>query len=205
MFLVGLTGGIAAGKSTVAEYWRSLGADIVDADELAREVVEPGSFGLSELERSFGEEIIQEDGSLDRAKLAGLVFSSGDKRRLLESITHPLIRELAMKRISTSTSNIVIYVIPLLVESDSKIPFDFIVTVEAPRSEQIKRMIESRQMDEKQALERINSQATPASRANMADGILNSNQALPLLLEDARIIFQEMKKLAATKDSSDVS
>lgn len=204
MFLVGLTGGIAAGKSTVAELWQTLGAEVVDADELAREVVSPGSEGLAKIVESFGQEVLKTDGSLNRAKLADLVFSTPDKRALLESITHPLIRSLAAKRIASAESEIVLYVIPLLVESKSELPFDFVVTVEAPQEEQINRMVKNRNMTEAQAAARVQSQATPAERANSADRILSSNQPLPLLLKDARMLFSEIQGLAAKKAAGSV-
>lgn len=199
MFLVGLTGGIASGKSTVAELWQTLGADIIDADELAREVVEPGSQGLARIAEEFGDSILNADESLNRGALAGLVFADVKKRKLLESITHPLIRALAQERISAKKANVVVYVIPLLVESSSDLPFDYVVTVEAPQTDQVSRMMESRDMTESEALARIRAQATPAERANVADRILSSNQSLALLLKDAKVLYKELESLAKKK------
>lgn len=204
MFLVGLTGGIAAGKSTVAEVWQSLGADVIDADELAREVVQTGSEGLSRIVDAFGSGVLKIDGTLDRAKLAELVFPDPTKRKQLESITHPLIRALAKQRIEFSKADVVVYVIPLLVESSSELPFDFVVTVEAPQSDQITRMMENRGMSESEALARIKAQATPAERANAADRILSSNQSLALLLKDAKVLFKELEVLAKKKAQENV-
>ncbi len=204
MFLVGLTGGIASGKSTVAEVWESLGAEIIDADELAREVVLPGSRGLSKIADSFGDVVVNLDGTLNRSKLAQLVFQSPSDRKRLEAITHPLIRELATEKLYSSKADILVYVIPLLVESKSDMPFDFVVTVEAPKPEQVKRMIEDRGMNEIEANARIASQASPAERANAADRILNSNQPLALLLRDAKSLFREIQTLATAKGVSDV-
>lgn len=199
MFLVGLTGGIAAGKSTVADLWQSLGADVIDADELAREVVQTGSEGLSRVVEAFGSGILKSDGSLDRSKLAELVFPDANKRKLLEAITHPLIKSLAEQRIQSSNADIVVYAIPLLVESASALPFDYVVTVEAPQSDQVTRMMESRGMTNEEALARIQAQATPAERANAADRILSSNQSLALLLKDAKVLFKELEMLAKKK------
>lgn len=204
MFLVGLTGGIAAGKSTVAELWQSLGANIIDADDLAREVVRPGSIGLNKLVEAFGVGIRKSDGTLDREKLAGIVFHDSAKRQQLESIVHPLIRELAQKRISEAKSEIVVYVIPLLVESAFELPFDFVVTVEAPIADQITRMIDNRGMSEADALARIKVQATPAQRANIADRILSSNQSIELLKKDAKTLFSELQTLASKKARANV-
>lgn len=199
MFLIGLTGGIAAGKSTVADYWESLGAEVIDADVLAREVVEPGSVGLKQIVATFGTEVLNSDGSLNRAALADEVFSSPQKRSELESITHPLIKLAASKRLAESVSDIVVYVIPLLVESKSDLPFDFVVTVEAPETEQCERLISSRKMSMGDAMARIAAQARPADRANIADRILSSNQSMPLLLKDARALWFEIEKLASEK------
>ena len=204
MFLVGLTGGIAAGKSTVAELWESLGAEIIDADDLARRVVEPGSTGLKQIVEFFGSKVMNPDGSLNRSELANLVFHDFSLRKKLESITHPLIRALAHNLISQAKSDIVVYVIPLLVESKSDLDFDFVVTVEAPQSDQITRMTESRGMSKQEALARVNSQATPAERANAADRILSSNQSLPLLLNDAKALFKEIQRLANEKAQQNV-
>ncbi|MEN9992958.1 MAG: hypothetical protein RLY83_528, partial [Actinomycetota bacterium] len=161
MFLVGLTGGIAAGKSTVSELWASLGAEVIDADDLARRVVEPGSEGLVKIVETFGAKVLNQDGTLNRGELAKLVFHDFALRKKLESITHPLIRDLAQGLINNSHADVVVYVIPLLVESKSDLDFDFVVTVEAPQPDQLKRMTENRGMTEEEALARIKAQATP--------------------------------------------
>jgi len=204
MFLVGLTGGIAAGKSTVADLWQSLGAEIIDADELAREVVEPGSPGLEAIVRLFGADVLDVNDALDRKALADKVFGNLENRRALEEITHPLISELAKRKLAASAASIVVYAIPLLVESKSKLPFDFVVTVEAPKSDQIARMVESRGMTEIEAKQRIAAQASPAERANVSDRILSSNQSLKLLLKDARLVWKEIELAAQNKASGNV-
>lgn len=204
MFLVGLTGGIAAGKSTVADLWQSLGADVIDADELAREVVEPGSQGLAAIAEEFGASVLNADHSLNRSALAEIVFADVQKRRQLESITHPLIRALAQERLASTKADVVVYVIPLLVESSSDLPFDYVVTLEAPQNDQVTRMVENRNMTESEALARIQVQATPAERANVADRILSSNQSLALLLKDAKILYKEFESLAAKKAQENV-
>lgn len=202
MYLVGLTGGIAAGKSTVAEVWENLGADIVDADILAREVVEAGSIGLAALVSAFGSEILDHHGALDRKVLAGLVFSDPAKRQLVESILHPLIRSRSFELIGASTAEIVVYVIPLLIETNSDLDFDFVVTVEAPIEKQIERMVEIRGMTAEEAKSRIKAQASAAERANRADRILNSNQDLNLLKADAKRLFKELLAMASAKEAS---
>jgi dephospho-CoA kinase len=199
MYLVGLTGGIASGKSTVANVWDELGATIIDADLLAREVVEPGTVGLERLVAQFGSRILEADGSLNRSALAGIVFDDADQRKTLESIVHPLIQELSRERISEASSEIVVYVIPLMVETESSLPFDLVVTVEAPEKEQIRRMVEDRKMETSSAVSRIRAQASPAMRAQFADHILNSNQSIELLKKDARKLFKDIQDLASKK------
>ncbi|CAB4534665.1 MAG: dephospho-CoA kinase [Actinobacteria bacterium] len=201
MFLVGLTGGIAAGKSSVAETWEQLGATVIDADDLAREVVEPGSTGLERVTEEFGSTVLAEDGTLNRKALAEVVFTDPPKRAALEALLHPLIRALALDKLEAAKTNIVVYVIPLLVETRSDLPFDYIVTVEAPEADQVMRMVESRSMSKEQALSRIQAQAKPAERAQIADRILSSNQSLKLLLKDATRLFAELEKLALAKSA----
>ena len=204
MFLVGLTGGIAAGKSTVAELWASLGAEVIDADDLARRVVEPGSEGLGQIVETFGAKVLNQDGTLNRGELAKLVFHDFTLRKNLESITHPLIRDLAQGLINDSNADIVVYVIPLLVESKSNLDFDYVVTVEAPQPDQLQRMTENRGMSKEEALARIKAQATPAERANVADRILSSNQSLSLLLTDAKVLFKDIERMAKEKAQNNV-
>ena len=203
MFLVGLTGGIAAGKSTVANVWSRLGATVVDADDLAREVVEPGTSGLTQVAQKFGTSVFSVDGSLDRKALADIIFSDATKRTALEETLHPLIRALALKKLEAAESEIVVYVIPLLVETRSDLPFDFIVTVEAPEADQVERMIQSRNMNAEQARSRIRAQAKPAERAQVADRILSSNQSLKLLEKDASKIFSEIQRMSNAKNTED--
>jgi dephospho-CoA kinase len=201
MFLVGLTGGIAAGKSSVADTWEQLGATIIDADDLAREVVEPGSAGLERVTEEFGSTVLSEDGTLNRKALAEVVFTDPPKRAALEALLHPLIRALALDKLEAAKTDIVVYVIPLLVETRSDLPFDYIVTVEAPEADQVMRMVEMRSMSKEQALSRIQAQAKPAERAQIADRILSSNQSLKLLLKDATRLFAELEKLALAKSA----
>lgn len=192
MYLVGLTGGIAAGKSTVSEVWAGLGGYCIDADDLAREIVEPGQPAFKQIVDRFGGQVVS-GGHLDRAKLADLIFSDSKSRQDLEEITHPAIQELSQQRISQAPEGaIVVYSIPLLVESKSKLPFDKIVTVEAPIEKQIQRLMEFRGLTEEQAKARIASQADSAQRAQVSDVILNSNQDIELLKKDARNLWQRL-------------
>jgi dephospho-CoA kinase len=200
VYLVGLTGGIAAGKSSVAARWVQLGAIEIDADVLARQAVEPGSQTLGKIAELFGAQTITADGELDRAVVAQIVFNDPTKRQQLEQIIHPRVRELAQQRIQELPADaIAVYTVPLLVEANVSLPFDMVVTVEAPQQEQIKRMVANRGMSEAEALARIKSQATPAQRANRADVILNSNQTLAELLADADALWTRIVREASEK------
>jgi dephospho-CoA kinase len=200
MFLIGLTGGIAAGKSTVANLWVSLGAIEIDADVLAREVIAQGTAGLEQIRSTFGNTIFDADGTLDRKALGEIVFNNPEKRKLLESIVHPLVRQRAQDLVAAlPEDSIVVYTVPLLVEANVSLPFDAIVSVEAPESERVQRLIQSRGMTLDQALARIHAQASAIERAGRADYILNSNQALPSLLSDATKLFQKFEVLSEAK------
>ena len=189
MFLIGLTGGIAAGKSTVASLWESLGATVVDADLLAREAVAPDTEGFRVVSASFPT-AIDPDGTLNRAKLANIVVNDESSRKELEGIVHPIVGALSRARVAEAKSEIVVYVVPLLVEANVNLPFDTIVTVEAPEAEQLARMVKNRGMSVEEAKARIANQASPALRANRANYILNSNQDIELLLRDARKLYE---------------
>ena len=200
MFLIGLTGGIAAGKSTVAKLWRELGAIEIDADLLAREVVEPVSEGALLIRKRFGDSFFDDSGALDRSKLASLVFTDKSAREDLEGIVHPLVQKRAREILSQlSEDSMVIYTVPLLVEANVSLPFDVVVTVEAPEDVRVKRLIESRNFTREQALARIESQAQPIERVASADYVLNSNQPLEQLLSDARQLWNEFLVRAKSK------
>ena len=200
MYLVGLTGGIASGKSTVAQRWRELGASVIDADELARIVVEPGTPALAQIVELWGAEMLDENGSLRRDRLASVVFADEDARKRLESIVHPAVQAETRARLSALPQDaIAVYMVPLLVEANVDHPFDFVVTVEAPESDQLERMMKHRGMTREAAIARIRAQASPAQRANRADVILNSNQAKDLLLHDASQLWQRIVRQATEK------
>ena len=201
MFLIGLTGGIAAGKTTVASHWVSLGAIEIDADKLAREVVEPGTQGLKLISETFGEAVIQADGSLDRQALGEMIFNDAAKRKALEEIIHPLVRQRAQELLAELPEHaIVIYTVPLLVEANVSLPFDVIVSVEAPEADRVKRLVSSRGMSQEHALARIKSQASAIERAAAADYILNSNQPLVSLLADATALWNKFLNMSEAKN-----
>ena len=199
MFLVGLTGGIASGKSTVAAMLGKFDNEIIDADEIAREVVMPGTVGLSKVGAEFGPQILEEDGSLSRAKLAKLVFEDPEKRLALEGILHPLIRARTLERISQSKSDILIYIVPLLVEAKVDHPFDLVVTIEAGSENQIQRLVENRGMSTEGAIARIAAQATDAERVARADVRIDGALSLTDLETEVSKLWNQIQALAEAK------
>ena len=186
--LIALTGGIGSGKSTVASRWVALGGTEIDADVLARTVVEPGTAGLAAVVSTFGAEVLNADGSLNRAQLARVAFSSEENRTKLQGILHPLIQAQAKKLIS-EVEGLAIYTIPLLVETKSPLTFDRIVTVSAPEAVRIERLINNRGMTEEDSLSRIRAQATDAQREALADTVIDSDCTLVELQSRADNVF----------------
>ncbi len=191
MYLIGLTGGIASGKTAVAARLAELGAVTVDADRLAREVVEPGTPALAAIAERFGPTVIAADGSLDRAALGAIVFSDPEALLALNDITHPAIWRLAMQRFEAAQAAdpavVVVYDVPLLAESNAERPmrFDLIVVVHADRETRLKRLTALRGMTREEATHRLNSQASDAERLALADVVIDSNGTLEETLAQA--------------------
>jgi dephospho-CoA kinase len=191
--LIALTGGIGSGKSTVARRWVELGATEIDADVLAREVVAPGSTGLALVAKQFGSEVLAADGTLDRAALAKIAFSSEENRKLLESILHPLIQQLALEKVE-GLSGVIVYTIPLFVESNSKLKFDKVVTISCDEAVRVKRLVESRGMSEGEAISRISAQASDAQREAVSDIVIDSNCTMAELVSRADSVFETFEE-----------
>lgn len=189
--LIALTGGIGSGKSTVASEWVRLGAIEIDADQLAREVVEPGQPGLAALVAEFGEQVLDATGQLNRAKLAEISFSDPGTRKKVESLLHPLIQELAAQRTKLNSQGVIVYTIPLLVETQSPLRFDKVVTISCPESIRIERLL-ARGMSREDAVRRIASQATDAEREARSDVVIDSNCTFPELLSRARDVYKAL-------------
>lgn len=203
---IAVTGGIAAGKSTVVNHLHSLGAFVIDYDVLARKVVEPGSAVLRQIVGIFGENSVLEDGSLNRAFIAEHIFGDDDEHKQalskIESIIHPAIYNLAklleseykseyVSKISKESCcesadlrSVIVHDIPLLAQVIDSIPFSFdhIITVEAPQEIRVKRMVCERNMTESQALARINSQLPSKMRKNIADFVVDSTKPMESML-----------------------
>jgi dephospho-CoA kinase len=175
---VGLTGGIGAGKSMVAARLAERGAVVIDADELAREVVAPGTEGLAAVAREFGSGILDGSGALDRSRLAEIVFTDADARRKLESIVHPLVRVAAAARSADAPPEaIVVNEVPLLVESGRAGDYDIVVVVQAPLAERLRRL-SNRGLATEDVTRRIAAQASDLDRQAVA-GYLIDNDGTP--------------------------
>ncbi|MEO9324588.1 dephospho-CoA kinase [Nocardioides sp. C4-1] len=172
---VGLTGGVASGKSSVAAILRELGAVIIDADLIAREVVERGTPGLARVVEAFGPDVLTADGDLDRPRLGAVVFNDAEQRRLLESIVHPLVFErYAELEAATGPDDLVVHDIPLLAETGRAAEFDAVVVVDVPDEVRIERMLRDRGWTRADAESRIASQATREERLAIATHVVDN-------------------------------
>jgi dephospho-CoA kinase len=200
VLLVGLTGGIASGKSVVAARLAEHGAVVVDADSVAREVVEPGTPALARIAEEFGADVIAADGSLDRAALGAQVFADPQKLALLNSITHPAIRELSQRRFAEAgkadPDAIVVYDVPLLTDARGKDEFDLVVVVSAPEVVRIERMVAHRGMSVEEATRRIRSQVPEEQRLALADIVIESGGTLQETLARADEVWAELHQRA---------
>jgi len=191
--LVALTGGIAAGKSTVSRMLAECGATIVDADVLAREAVAVGSSGLADVTREFGPQVLTASGTLDRAALGNIIFSDDDARRRLETIVHPEVARLSAEAFAAAErenpGGVIIYDVPLLVEAGRKGEFDAVIVVEAPDDVRRQRLINERGMTEQEAQSRLAAQATNAQRRAIADYVISSEFGLEDTRREAESVY----------------
>lgn len=178
MRLIGLTGGIATGKSTVATELKARGAAVIDADLLAREVVEPGRPALSDIVEMFGQEMLQSDGSLDRPRLAALVFADENARHDLERITHPRVRDLMMRRIGEAIAadpELVVAEVPLLFETRSVDLYEGVMVAYAPPDVQIARVMARDGIDEHAARQRLAAQMPIDEKRDRATWVIDNS------------------------------
>ena len=176
---VGLTGGVASGKSTVSAMLAELGAVVIDADLLAREVVAPGTDGLAAVVEEFGPEVLGPDGALDRARLGALVFADPGRRRALEAIIHPRVRARAAEIEAAAPADaVVVHDIPLLTETGQAASFDAVVVVDVPTEVQLDRMVRIRRMSEEDARARIAAQAARDDRLAVATYVVQNTGSL---------------------------
>lgn len=182
MPLLALTGGIAAGKSTIAARLREHGAVIVDADQIVRDVQQPGSPVLAAIAEQFGDEVILADGSLNRAGLGARVFGDGEAIARLNAIVHPAVQAESTARFRAAfdadPDAVVVYDVPLLAESRAHDPWELIIVAHAPAPQRIRRLVELRGMSEQDAAARVASQATDEQRLAIADAVIDTSSSL---------------------------
>ncbi len=194
---VGVTGGIASGKSTVARFFQEMGAYVIDADQLAEEVLAPGTPGLREVVETFGTDYLLADGSLNRKRLAHLVFSDSQARKLLETIVHPKLLELKRKLVKEITSQdpnaIIVSDAPLLIETGFHTQVDKVVVVWVPRDVQINRLRERDRLSLQEAEERLKSQMPLDEKLAFADYVVDNSGSLEDTRQQARDIFNKLQ------------
>ncbi|MDM7888714.1 dephospho-CoA kinase [Curtobacterium sp. RHCJP20] len=198
MRIIGLTGGIAAGKSTVSRRWAEHGAVVVDADQLARQAVAPGSPGLTRVAERFGTGVLAPDGSLDRPALGSIVFSDAAARKDLEGITHPEVWRLAQQAFDRAEAAdpdvVVVYDVPLLAEARGSRPirFDAVVVVDAPAAQRVERLVAHRDLPRAEAERRVAAQASDEERLALADHVVDATGSLADTLRSADEVWERI-------------
>ncbi len=201
MYLIGLTGGIASGKSTVARRLVEHGAVHIDADLLAREAVGRGTSGLAEIREAFGDGVLRTDGSLDRARLGEVVFGDDAARERLNAIVHPRVRELSAQRMADAErldpDAVVVYDVPLLVEASVDHPFDLVVVTEAPAATRVDRLVDERGLERVHAQARVDAQASDAERREVADVVIDTGGTLAHTMGQVDDLWARLRELRA--------
>lgn len=197
---VGLTGGVASGKSTVSAMLTELGAVVIDADVLAREVVARGTEGLAEVVAAFGPGVLTPDGELDRAAMGALVFADEAHRRRLEAIIHPRVRARAAELEQAAPDHaVVVHDIPLLAETGQAGDFDAVVVVDVPVTTQLDRMVSLRGMTPEAAQARVAAQASREERAGVATYLIENTGSVEDLRRTVAGVFESLQRAAAAR------
>lgn len=193
---VGLTGGIASGKSTVADYFADQGVPVIDTDVIAREVVVAGAPALEEIREAFGDDVISQEGTLDRKAMREIVFADETRRLQLEGILHPRIRDLTVQRVANVTDPYLIVVVPLLAESPMKAMMDRILVVDCNEDTQIERLIARDVETEEQARRIMATQANRKDRLAIADDVITNDGVLSATREQVLTLHHSYQALA---------
>ena len=197
MFVVGITGGIGSGKSAVTDHLERLGITVVDADKVARVVVEPGTNGLTAIAEHFGKDILLADGDLDRAALRKIVFDNPDERKVLEGITHPRIRDEIARQLSQATSPYVVLSSPLLLESGQNTFADYVVVVDVPEEVQLRRTMARDDNSEALVKQIMAAQLDRQTRLSRADTSITNDATLEVLYQRVNVLHEELLTRAA--------
>ncbi|WP_432871695.1 dephospho-CoA kinase [Microbispora rosea] len=198
MLRVGLTGGIGSGKSEVSRRLAARGAVVVDADKIAREVVEPGTPGLAEIVEAFGEDILRPDGTLDRERLGAIVFADAEKLKVLNGIVHPKVGERSERLQREAPDDaVVVYDVPLLAENNLAPLYDVVIVVDTPDEVRLERLLRFRGMPEADARARIAAQASREDRLRIADIVIRNEGSLDDLEAQVDKIWQDLSERVA--------
>ncbi|MFD5026083.1 dephospho-CoA kinase [Streptomyces sp. NPDC058373] len=198
MLTVGLTGGIGAGKSEVSRLLVEHGAHLVDADKIAREVVEPGTPGLAAVVEAFGESVLADDGSLDRARLGEIVFADPERRAVLNGIIHPLVGERSAElQREAPADGVVVHDVPLLAENGLAELYDLVIVVDVAPETQVDRLVRLRGMGEEEARARMGAQAGREERLAVADLVIDNDVPLDVLRARVGEVWGELEARAA--------
>jgi len=197
--IIGLTGGIASGKTTVANLFEQYGIDIIDADIVARDVVAPGTLALAEITQYFGQTIIATDGSLDRAQLRQLIFSNGEHKTWLNNLLHPLIRQKIATDLTNASSPYCLLVAPLLIENSMQSMVDLVLVVDSAEQTQLQRTMVRDNSSEQQVKAIMAAQASRNDRLTCADDIVTNNGSLELLSQDVKKLHDKYQQLVYDK------
>jgi dephospho-CoA kinase len=193
---VGLTGGIASGKSTVADFFAGLGAIVIDTDLIARQVVEPGQPALEEIRHEFGESVIDEHGQLNRSEMRRVIFADEDARKRLESITHPAIQAETLRQAESLGGPYQLLVVPLLVQSPLRNYVDRVLVVDCDEQTQLKRLKARDAESERQARRMLAAQASREQRLAIADDIVRNDGTLEATEEQVSQLHKLYSRLA---------
>ncbi len=200
MLKIGLTGGIGSGKTTIADLFAELNVPVIDADDIAREVVALGGQALEQIRHAFGERVIAADGNLDRGAMRELVFADTEQKRKLETIVHPMVRQSILKRVASLDASYCIICVPLLVESGMVNLVDRVLVVDCPVETQIERVTKRDRLDEKIVRAIIASQATREQRNAQADDLIDNTSSDSMLAEQVKKLHNLYLYLSIRQD-----
>jgi len=197
-YIIGLTGGIATGKTTVLRMLEKLGAETIDADRIAHQVIEPGGPAYQAVVEAFGPEILRPDGAIDRQKLGAMVFRDREALKRLEALTHPAIGAEINRRLAESDAEVVVIEAIKLIESGMHTRGDALWIVTAPREEQIRRLMRHRRLSRAEAEQRIDAQSPIEPKLPLADVIIHNDGSLEHLWEQVRAAWERIPKKRST-------
>ena len=197
MFKLGLTGGIATGKTTISNYLKSIDIPVLDADEYARKIVEPGTPGLAAITNTFGEQVLRADGSLNRKLLGQIVFNDSSARQTLNDITHPRIQQMMadeLHRLAEQQTPLVILDIPLLLENNNVAGADAVMVVSIPESLQLTRLMQRNNLTEKEAHARISAQMPLVEKEKLADFVIDNSGTISNTQKQVEKVIQKIRQ-----------